>query len=307
MFSLERGDTGGTALFGSFYLRRAFRIYPLSMACVLSIYLVHCPPGYRFYDPAWTRLDLITNLSLTQNLFFTARDMLNVLWSLPIEVQMYVFLPFLFVLFRTRSAGPAFLLWALSIPLAIFQARNFSRLNVLSYAPCFLPGILSWRLHTSKQLRLPGSLWPVCIAVISLIWMDANRQYHWYFRWVFCLVLGLTIPFFREIPYQRLRAIAKTIATYSYGVYLSHTPIMILCFLVVKNPWVKWPLFLALAVLTPYLMYHLIERPGIIAGQAFVRRIFRPDVLRLQPKTRANQRNRVGGVATTRLARPAAE
>lgn len=284
MFSLERSSTKDTNLTASFYARRAFRIYPLSMVSVLFMYVTRCPPGHEFVYPTWTHWELLANLTLTQNLFYV-RDMINVLWSLPIEVQMYFFLPFLFVGFRSRSAMSVLLLWLASIPIALTQAHFINRLSVLSYAPCFLAGILSWRLHNSQRARLPGWLWPACMALTSLIWFSGGREQHWYYRWAFCLTLGFTIPFFAEVSSTLLKTAAKTLATYSYGVYLSHVPIMILAFVIVKNPFVRWPLFLTLAVAVPYGLYHLIERPGIRAGQTIAGEIasgeFRTRLLRV--------------------------
>src|SRR2546427_8198907 len=43
MMSMERSNLFGKALFAEFYIRRAFRIYPLSIATVLIVWLVQ--PG----------------------------------------------------------------------------------------------------------------------------------------------------------------------------------------------------------------------------------------------------------------------
>src|SRR5271165_151232 len=110
MFSLERTSLDGHALFSSFYIRRAFRIYPLSIFCVLSIFFIHYPPEVRLIHHVWSHKELLVNLTLTQNLF-RKRSFLNVLWTLPLEVQMYFFLPFLFIAFRPRSVRPVLLLW----------------------------------------------------------------------------------------------------------------------------------------------------------------------------------------------------
>src|SRR5258708_2902987 len=268
MFSLERARLDGVALVFSFYIRRAFRIYPLSMFCVLLIYFI----GYRpdpdlpFLHWTWTHKDLFANLTLTQNLF-QLRDFLSVLWTLPLEVQMYLFLPFLFIGFRSRSVRPVLVLWIASIPLALVQLRYAHWLNVFAFAPSFLAGVISWRLHAPKRDRLPGWLWPLCIAGVSLIWFLGAPWHQMYFRWVFCLLLGLTIPFFAEISFSSVRLVASTIAKYSYGLYLTHTTAMSIGFLLFRNHLAQWAVFLALAVALPLLMYHLIEHPGIQAGK----------------------------------------
>jgi peptidoglycan/LPS O-acetylase OafA/YrhL len=273
MFSLERTRLAGWPLFASFYTRRIFRIYPLSIFCVLAVYFSRYSPGLQLVRETWTYRELVANVTLTQNLFY-ARDFLGVLWSLPLEVQMYFFLPFLFIKFRSRSVRPVVILWLLSIPFALLQSRYAGRLNVFSYAPCFLAGIISWRLHAPKRDSLPGWLWPICIAAISLIWFAADRQHNMYFRWVFCLILGFAIPFFAEIPSTIIKTVAKTIAKYSYGVYLSHQFAMTIGFVLLRNHFAQWSTFLVLAALVPFLMYHLIEHPGILAGQKIAKQLW---------------------------------
>ena len=271
MFSLERAKLNGQALFFSFYTRRAFRIYPLSIVCVLLTYFIHYRPHLPLVYQTWSHTQLVENVTLTQNLF-DGPYFLPVLWTLPLEVQMYLFLPFLFVAFRSRSVRPVLLLWIVTIPLALLQIRYAPRLNLLGFAPCFLAGVISWRLHAPKRERLPGWLWPLCIFLVSLIWFSGlwfsgDPHHQVYFRWGFCLALGFTIPIFREIPFNSARVVANTIAKYSYGIYLTHTTAMTIGFALIRNHLAQWSAFLALATALPLLMYHLIENPGIQGGK----------------------------------------
>ena len=264
MFALERSKLAGLPLFLSFYTRRVFRIYPLCTVVVLLEYLIHYrpEPDLPLLYQAWTHRDLAANLTLTQNLFH-AQNFISVLWTLPLEVQMYVFLPFLFVALRWRSMGPVLLVWLASIPLALLQLHHLPRLNLLGFAPCFLAGVIAWRLGAANRTQLPGWLWPACIGVVSLIWFAGDRQHEMYFRWVFCLALGLTIPYFAEVSSAGVRAVAKTIAKYSYGIYLTHTTAMAIGFVLFRNHIAQWSVFLGLAATLPPLMYHLVEHPGI--------------------------------------------
>ncbi len=268
MFSLERSRLDGLPLVFSFYVRRAFRIYPLSIFCVLLVYFIRYrpDPDLPFVHWTWTHTDLFANLTLAQNLF-QVRDFLSVLWTLPLEVQMYIFLPVLFIVFRSRSVRPVLLLWLASIPLALLQHHYAPRLNLFSFAPCFLAGVISWRLHAPKRDRLPGWLWPVCIPAVSLIWLFGAPRHQLYFRWVFCLILGFTIPFFAEISFSGVRVVANIIAKYSYGIYLTHTTAMTIGFFLFRNHLAQWSVFLVLATALPLLMYHVIEHPGIQAGK----------------------------------------
>lgn len=272
MMSLERMGSVSKRIFGSFFIRRFFRIYPLSVVTVLVVYFTHYRPELNVERHAWTIRELAANLTLTQNLFYID-DMLRVLWSLPLEVQMYLFLPFLFVLARTAKLRTLFMVWAACVVLGVAQIHLTGRLNVIGYAPCFVPGVIAWRLITPQRPQAPGWLWPVALAAVSCTWFSATDELNMYFRWAFCLLLGLTIPYFAEIPFEWLKAACKTIAKYSYGIYLTHQFTMAISFEMLKNPALQWSAFVALAVLLPALAYHLIEHPGIKLGRRIAARI----------------------------------
>jgi len=261
MQSLERQQVSGSALFKRFYIQRICRIYPLSITLVLAIFL--------FMDQQWTYYELFTNLTLTQNLTYT-RLMSDPLWSLPLEVQMYFMLPFLFVFFRHRPVKWLLAFWVLSLPVAMVPQMLSPRLGVLAYVPCFLGGVIAWRLQGRE--RLPAWLWPLALAVASLAYiLFAETRTNLYARWAVCLALGLTIPWVRQLSVPALNAASKTIAKYSYGIYLFHYPMLALCFdtLASLHPVLQWSLFWALMVVLPYAGYHLIEHPMIKLGAAW--------------------------------------
>lgn len=272
MMSLERMGSPDARIFSSFYIRRLFRIYPLSIAGVLVVYFTHYRPELNVELHQWTAKELVANLTLTQNLFYID-DMLQVLWSLPLEVQMYVFLPFLFLLARATKPRTLLLVWAGCVLLGIAQIHLTGRLNMIGYAPCFVSGVIAWRLITPGRPQLPGWLWPIALVAVGCTWFSATTEQNMYFRWAFCLLLGLAIPFFSEIPFHWLRTVCKTIAKYSYGIYLTHQFTMAISFVMLKNPAAQWSAFLGLAILLPFIAYHLIEEPGIRLGRSIAARI----------------------------------
>jgi len=225
MLSLERTKLRGKALFGSFYLRRFFRIYPFSMFSVTLAMVLSRAPEMAAPIRHWHWSEYLSNLMLTTNLTFTD-NMVGGLWTLPLEVQMYVTLPFLFLLGRARSTGAIMLLWVLSVPLAILQMHTSGRLNVLGYAPCFIAGVIAWKLSLWVKRRLPGGLWPFAFMATWPLFFMATHENNMYFRWLFCLGLGLTIPWFQEIRFPPLRVAAHFVAKYSYGIYLSHVAVI---------------------------------------------------------------------------------
>jgi len=273
MLSLERTKLEGKALFGSFYLRRFFRIYPFSMFCVTLAMVLGRAPEMAAPIRHWHWLEYLSNLMLTTNLTYTD-NMVGGLWTLPLEVQMYVALPFLFLLGRGRSTGAIALLWVLSVPLAILQLHTSGRLSVLGYAPCFIAGVIAWKLSLRVNRRFSGWLWPSAFIATWPLFFVATHENNMYFRWLFCLGLGLTIPWFQEIQFAPLKVAAHFVAKYSYGIYLSHIAV-IMWVSSLPVPVASRVVILALlAVIVPIAVFYLIEHPMIGVGQKLAKHIF---------------------------------
>jgi peptidoglycan/LPS O-acetylase OafA/YrhL len=256
MQSLDRNDLPGRALMWSFYIRRAFRIYPLAVvATLLTVPAMYAPINWK---------QLIANVYLVQNLFYLD-SMWGVEWSLAIEVQMYVLLPILFLVLRKRSVGWPTALWALSIPIGMLQMLLSPRFNVIAYAPCFLAGVLAWRMLHRTPRRLSNRWWPVILFTLMGIWAlfgDSSKVWN---RGLFCLAIGLAVPRFNDLQSRWVVIPSKQIARYSYGIYLSH-PAAIAVALKFTGP-TRWIMLSVLAVLLPILAYHLIEDPLIQLGK----------------------------------------
>jgi len=265
MRSLQRQNLESWPLFRSFYIRRAFRIYPLAITCVLLAYLGN-GIWSNFLHEQWNRFDFLTNLTLTQDLFLR-NNVVGGLWSLPLEVQMYVALPILFVLFRDKPASWLLIVWTASLPYAFYQPVVTARLDILHFIPCFLAGVVSWRLNVSRQLS--SWLWPFGLAFASSIWFLSKHGTDGPYRWACCLAVGLAIPMFRNIQSPGFNTVSKWIAKYSYGIYLSHIWIFELAFVGLRgHSWlVRWGVTAILAPTIPMLFYHLIEEPMIQAGK----------------------------------------
>jgi peptidoglycan/LPS O-acetylase OafA/YrhL len=277
MYSMERSNLDGRRLVENFYIRRVFRIYPLSILAVLTAVALHLDSGINGIT-GLSRTStiplgrILSNLLLVQNLIKPG-SILNVLWSLPYEVQMYIFLPFLFLRIRGKSTTLRRLgiLWAVSVLVAILHRRvagtfPLDRLAIVQYVPCFLPGVIAFVLPHVPRLRsvlwLPFILVLVCVYAIFPS-MPAG--------WILCLILGLAIPFFGEIKTGWLRWISHQTATYSYGIYLSHQ----FCIWLVADIFAAWPVWIKLSALAvvlvviPVVLYHAIEKPMIRAGVHF--------------------------------------
>jgi peptidoglycan/LPS O-acetylase OafA/YrhL len=308
MLSMRRLGLAGLRLYTTFMVRRIFRIYPLSILTVALVVAFHIPFAPRFSGamgayawPGW--LELLSNLTLIQN-FTGAPSVISVLWSLPFEVQMYAFLPIIYLLVRRfPSLWVISLIWFGSVAAAGIEyiVRGNADSLLLRYFPCFLAGVLAWRLMENKRRRLPAALW-VCV-LITLIALyrfeDLFRVYgpnwqgilHGSLRndgqiwlpqaadlvrdWLFCGITGLVIPLFSDITSVWLNAITRRIAQYSYGIYLCHVPMLWVCFklLNVENVFVGAVLTVGLTALTSVALYRLIEHPAIQFGKQFSTRL----------------------------------
>ena len=284
MASMERDDAPSRRHWVTrFYIRRAWRIYPLAWAVILVVYALRIPPASVASHYRTISLPtLAANLALVQNLLGKS-NVLAPLWTLPLELQMYIALPICYLVARNRPSWPMAVLLALGITGAAvwtpFQtARLLWRLRVLEFVPCFLMGVLAyWMLRRSRNpaRTLPSWIWlPIIfvdLAFMGAVYIMFKRQ-EWMVRIAFCGVLGVSIPVVRDAARSAYTRVAHTIATYSYGIYLIHLLALRLGFMVLKDQPLVIQAIISIVVLVAacYAGYHLIEKPGIALGQRFI-------------------------------------
>ena len=282
MGSIERsGDTrDGWPL--RFYVRRAFRIYPLAIAVILFAVALRIPAHTphvglvaRFFPP--DAVTFFSNLLLVQNLT-RSRDIIGVLWTLPIEVQMYLALPFCYLVARRSVVGVAGLLALGAIAGMAWVAESHVpglwRLTMLIFVPCFLGGVLAYSLLRHRVVpRISGGLFFLLVAILLAGFFAARSHYEAPLpQWAFCLALGLLIPLGREIARSPISRAAHVVAKYSYGIYLLHLPMLWVALVACRAAPValQWLIFAVLMVAAPWIAFQLIERPGIRLGQRLV-------------------------------------
>lgn len=265
MLSLQRmGGADGSVPFLAFYTRRAFRIYPLAIFSILCAFV----SGFS----ALNSRELWSNLSLTMNLT-ESKAAIVPLWSLPYEVDMYLFLPVLFLFaVRFRSAWATLSLIPAFAILAFLQLHWSPRLDLVQYVGCFIPGIIAYQLSWRPRFRWPAALWPVLLIFLAVVFAGGSAlqvKPQFLLRWSVCLVLGLAASQFRSIPDGRLRSGAAIVAKYSYGIYLLHAFAIELSFVrMVDYPApLRVIAFVAMMFAFPFAAYHLIEKPGIDLGK----------------------------------------
>jgi peptidoglycan/LPS O-acetylase OafA/YrhL len=273
MLSLERSGLSGWAMIKNFYVRRAFRIYPLAVAIVIFTFLIGIPQSViapHVIHPAPRTLGvLVSDITLTQNLTNSA-NLLGQLWSLPIEVDMYLMLPMLFTLAIDYPRMFRFTAWPIAVLIASHNRLAWIAASTAGFIPCFVPGVLAFNLSKRYRSVLPASLWPVVLLAIIVGFMLMPS---WRAAWIVCLILGVSVVFFREQPNQLLNRICHAIAKYSYGIYLGHTFCIWAAFVAcARLPFIaQLAIFGTLITSVPYLLFRFVEQPGIELGKRLSR------------------------------------
>lgn len=268
--SMDRLKLNGTELLKAFYIRRAFRIYPLAIAVVILALAFDIPrmPWEPLAEPSLATL--AANLSLTMNLVY-APQIIGPMWSLPMEMQMYALLPFLFMWVGKRPERAAIVI-GVAIVLGLTYTLITERLNVLMFAPCFGAGVLAHALLSRLTPRIDSRLWLPSLLLLIVAHLatapTSNLQ-----QWTFCILLGASIPLFHDAPRNTLSVCAHYTAQYSYGIYLFHViGIWLGLYVFEAHPAIQWTIAGLATVLPSIATYHLLEKPATDLGAHLARR-----------------------------------
>lgn len=283
MMSLDRLARTAESITVRFYIRRAFRIYPLSVATVLIVTAAHIPTYFQPHYVWFGAKAFWANLLLIQNLF-RVENIPAPLWSLPFEVQMYVLLPFLYYVVRKirRNSLAATGIICLGV-ISWFLERKLARAAgypaLLEYAPWFSMGIAGYTMSRGVRSSLPSPAYVtgllLFIASPFLLGRVTSDYRAPYAIWAAGVIFSVTLPYFRDMTNPVCRLTAHIIAKYSYGIYLSHVPILWLAFqkLAGLPLYARVMIFVSLIVAVPAMLYHSIEEPFIRMGSRISERI----------------------------------
>lgn len=259
-----------------FYIRRAFRIYPLAIVSVVAAVATRAPVssanGHFFASVPFAWKTFIYNCLLVQNLRLHP-NISGVLWSLAPEVDMYILLPCLFFYaVRTRALWPMLSLWLLSALMVnslfpVAEGNNFAKL-----VPDFLAGVVAYVGFKSIAPRVPAWLFPPFLIGLFLMFM---RPSHSRMDWVCCLLLGLALPYFKGLETRWVIRLSHELAKYSYGIYLFHPFCLAIgmYLLAYRTPAIQFGAYIGCLIPIVVIGYHLIEKPMIDLGAAVAGRI----------------------------------
>jgi peptidoglycan/LPS O-acetylase OafA/YrhL len=282
---LVTGSWERTPRIGPFLAKRALRIFPGLVACVLATILVVGPLATRLPLRAYLLNDLtrryLGNIVLYQQLWlpgvFEGQQWVGtvnpMLWTLVPGVLCVLSVP-AFALLHPRPralavAACAALCAAASLalpatgPTLPFHLFRVSAVEMLTEAPFFLVGSLLQIVERRVGSRQPRALWRADLAMLCFAanWVAAT----WLAGWDIVLE-WVTLPYMvacfgrMSLPVLgRLGALGNP----SYGLYLYAFPIQQL--VVARWPGNPHPILTCAALTLPiaFLSWHLVERPAL--------------------------------------------
>ncbi len=263
--ALERlSRTGPTAT--RFYVRRAFRIYPLSILAVVVVLTFHIPANTwseNVYVPPGTNT-ILANILLVQNVTGDP-SILSPLWSLPFEVQMYLALPLLFILYKRYSVG-AYSIWLAALVAAAVLSLWPAYARLLLFAPCFCSGIVAYDL-IRKMPPWSFQTLAISLAILLVSFVSVARFTPLLVTdSIGSIIAGVVIGRSGAPSSAIVRLASHVIAKYSYGIYLAHLPLMWICFRHGAHL-SAFVLFAITMLIVPFVLYHGVESPMIQLGR----------------------------------------
>lgn len=268
----------------SFWTRRVWRLYPPAQAVIVALLVLMIGFGLPIIDglpvlrtDPWSVRGIMTivgNLLLMQNIF-GVDNIEYVMWTLTLEIQMYLVLPWCFRLVEKRGVGGVvFALVAASvISVLLRMPQPGARLSIVGYVPCFLCGVLAYAIikrYGPTAQKVAWHWWlPALVALLLIqifVIVTPNRP--------MCIVVGVMIPLFGNAPRtKRVTKIAEVVARYSYSIYLTHRIALALAFQWINVAYgLRVPTFLVCAAMFAYVSYHLFEVPSQQMGHRIAER-----------------------------------
>ena len=198
---------------------------------------------------------------------------------MPYEVQMYLVLPFFFLMLnklQERKIFVVFAIWILAVLIIYVGALRGYDIDLIKFSPLFISGAITFILYKLNIKKLNSSylivycvalflLFPVAVSfgIISLV-----------LGWPAVLLLGLILAFSVEIKFALLAKLSKIVAQYSYAIYLVHFPLIDLIFRQADLQFelLRWTAFFLLLSLFSYLLHQWVELPCIRIGKKWTAR-----------------------------------
>ncbi len=292
--------------FAPYLVRRVLRIYPPYVFAIVASLMVaaFAPAGYRFHLALtnYNATEVVKALLFAQNYPHAGGAMTELagsqpasnlsLWSLPVEMELYIAYPLLLLALRRWSiarvsVGVALVSVAAMFVEVLVAAPDGAPANWANYLPTFLHFWVvwaagAWLAERAAHDRLPrwnaryGWVFAIVLVAALLarkplaLWHDAE-DYLW---GAVCFLGFLRLAEWPAVITNRFTRPLAKLGTISYSLYLIHIP----TFIVIASFWARSHTTLptnylfsvgAVALVIPIaaVMYRLIEAPSIAVGR----------------------------------------
>jgi peptidoglycan/LPS O-acetylase OafA/YrhL len=297
----------------AFYVRRIRRIVPAYYVQLALLFLLLAPAYYGFaewrYDTRFVAVNLLAHLSfLHYSTPYTAASLSvnGPLWSLAVEAQYYLVLPFLALLFvrarittalaliaiaaAWRFLASADMAWLVDAEMRIGPrwsvteegVRNLLATQLPGYFAHFAVGVLAghfWLVSQGKPVSRHASWAWLASAAAAFVFVcevqAESRGATQVFAWLASAaalglaVLGLVMSPLASGTVLLGNPVLQFVGRVSYSAYLYHYPLLLLWNK--YGPAVGWltlALYLALLLAVAWLSYRFVERPFMTARGA---------------------------------------
>jgi peptidoglycan/LPS O-acetylase OafA/YrhL len=273
----------------SYFRNRALRILPGLWVCIWITAAVTALLGFRPHTAA----DLIWAPAQMMGLIYTPPFLHSfgsgtyngALWTIPLELQFYVALPFVYLLMRYLPKRTNHVLWAVFflfvlisltlahvVPTALSQLHesHFTKLVRYSFLPqfyLFLFGVIlqRHRVYALSWIADKGAYWAAGFLVVSYLqpeWPSTHT--------ITMLLLGMTTI---SMAYTT-RGLGKRVLNeqdVSYGVYIYHGLIIdLLVSWGLVGSWLDFFVLVLLTAVAAFLSWRYVERPMLKTKQKVV-------------------------------------
>jgi peptidoglycan/LPS O-acetylase OafA/YrhL len=255
-----------------FLIKRIFRIYPLYWVAVLICY-------YLTPDASGKTVSiLLIQLSLFGDLFNAPHALNGVEWTLRIEILFYILLGISksVGLLNSKNIHLTIVLFIISLIVFILPAWPTAKIWSHGYVSIYFPFLLIGvyfrefeKRHISMSLLFVLILSTFCMYCYSIHFVQPN--------WINARFSVLGVLIFSLLYWNRSKVILPAglslLSELTYGLYLFHNWLFdYFCKIFQKSDFIKTTSLFALTLFC-YALHRLIEKPGILIGQAIILRL----------------------------------
>jgi peptidoglycan/LPS O-acetylase OafA/YrhL len=287
----------------NFYIRRILRIFPLYYLCVFFGFIIF--PFLKRYsgltpdenaNPLYY-LFFLANINIINNGEIPDASMLGILWSVSVEEQFYLTIPFILLIIPIRLYRLVFI--AIILLSWVFRATYIEDYYTITFhtfsfmGNIAIGGLIAYYSATNERfVKFFEDLHPL---IIKSVYLAVTIIF--FFRWqifysqslqIFdtSIIAGLFAFIILEQNYSKNsffkmknNLIFSILGKYTYGLYCLHTIAALIVLQITAklnintNLWqvviIETPLILVLSVLLAFLSYQFYEKPFLILKSRF--------------------------------------